>query len=51
MSEVYIIEKIVAAVKEQMEANKDKVAAMSEAEREKYVEELLYKEFKRMLLH
>lgn len=51
MNEVDTIEKVIAAVKKQMEANKDKVAAMSDEEREKYVEELLFLEFRKAVLH
>lgn len=51
MSEINTIEKVIAAVKKQLEANKDKVAAMSEEEREKYVEELLFIEFKKAVYH
>lgn len=51
MSEIDTIERVIAAVKKQMEANKDKVAEMSEEEREKYVEELLFIEFRKAVLH
>lgn len=51
MSEIDTIERVIAAVKQQLEANKDKVAAMSEEEKEKYVEDLLYNEFRKAVLH
>lgn len=49
MSEIDVIERVIAAVKQQMEDNKQVVAAMTEEEREQYVEELLYQEFVRQI--